>query len=349
MRIALVYNEPAPSHYYAKGEELAVTSVMDSVKTVEESLIARGHTVDRLGLKPPWEQVVSTLQQMEADLVFNLFEGFEGRSETEWMVAKELEALGLPFTGASSQVLALCLDKAQAKECLLSRGVATARYQLLDSAGVGQFSMPFPVIVKPMKEDASHGLTSRSVVYDTQALAEQVAYVEQEYGKPVLVEQFLPGREFTVSIVGGRHPRIFPPSEMQYAPNMPGPPILSYAAKWSPKDPAYEATTLVCPAQLPQELVERINDVSLAGYQAVGSPAYARVDLRADAAGTLHILEINPNPDIWPEAGMGLQTKAVGVEYGELVQIIVDLALVEAVNPREERSTDERTAASHAA
>ena len=342
MHIALVYNEPAPSHYYAKGEALAVTSVMDSVKAVEESLIARGHTVDRLGLKPPWELVVSTLQQVEADLVFNLFEGFEGRSETEWMLAHELETLGLAFTGASSQALALCLDKAKAKECLLRHGVATARYQLLDTAGLGEFSLPFPVIVKPMKEDASHGLTSRSVVYDIQALAQQVGYVEQEYGTPVLVEQFLPGREFTVSIVGGRRPRIFPPSEMQYAPDMPGPPILSYAAKWSPQDPAYQATTLVCPAQLPEELVQRINAVALAGYQAVGSPAYARVDLRADAEDTLHILEVNPNPDLWPDAGMGLQTKAAGVDYGELVQIIVDLAL-------EERSADERAVAPHAA
>jgi D-alanine-D-alanine ligase len=345
MRIALVFNQPAPSHYYDKGEELAVTSVMDSVKAVEESLVARGHTVERLGLTPPWEQVPPALRQLDADAVFNLFEGFEGRSDTEWMVARELEGLGLPFTGASSQALALCLNKAQAKECLLRRGVATARFQLLDTATAKQFALPFPVIVKPMKEDASHGLTSRSVVYDAQALAAQVAYVEREYGAPVLVEQFLPGREFTVSILSrgdGQSPRIFPPSEMQYAADMPGPPILTYGAKWSPQDPAYKATTLVCPAQLPQDLVRQINTVALAGYQAVGAPDYARVDLRGDAQGVLHILEINPNPDLWPEAGMGLQTKADGVDYGELVQMIVDLAL-------ERRSVDGRAVASHAA
>ncbi|MSQ06492.1 MAG: hypothetical protein EXR54_07765 [Dehalococcoidia bacterium] len=345
MRIALVYNQPAPSHYYAKGEDLAVTSVMDSVKAVEASLIARGYTVELLGLTPPWENVVQALQGLDADLVFNLFEGFEGRSETEWMLAKELETLGVLFTGASSQALALCLNKAQAKECLASHGVATARFQLLDTATAGQFSMTFPVIVKPMREDASHGLTSRSVAYDTANLVEQVGYVEREYGAPVLVEQFLPGREFTVSIVsggGGRSPRIFPPSEMQYAADMPGPPILTYGAKWSPQDPAYKATTLVCPAQLPAELVQQINRLALAGYQAVGSPDYARVDLRADAQGNLNILEINPNPDIWPEAGMGLQTQADGVDYGQLVQIIVDLAL-------ERRRVDELAVASHAA
>lgn len=342
MRITLVYNEPAPSHYYAKGEDLAVTSVMDSVKAVEASLTARGHTVDRLGLKPPWEQVVAALRQVEADLVFNLFEGFDGRSETEWMLVRELEALELTFTGASSEALALCLNKAHAKERLAREGVATAQYQLLDSGIVAGFNLPFPVIVKPVKEDASHGLTSRSVVYDAQALAEQVRYVEAEYGAPVLVEQFLPGREFTVSILGGRHPRVFPPSEMQYAPDMPGPAILSYAAKWSPNDPAYQATALVCGAELPEDLVREICEVALAGYRAVVSPAYARVDLRGDAQGTLHVLEINPNPDLWPDAGMGLQTKADGVDYGDLVQMIVDLAL-------EEKRADERTPASHAA
>jgi D-alanine-D-alanine ligase len=239
-------------------------------------------------------------------------------------------------------VLALCLDKAQAKERMAQWGVATARYQLLGASSLEMFNLPFPVIVKPAKEDASHGLTGASVVYDLPSLAAQVRYVEAEYGAPVLVEQFLPGREFTVSILGGRHPRVFPPSEMQYAPDMPGPPILTYAAKWSPQDPAYQATTLVCPAQLPEDLVEQITQVALAGYRAVGCPAYARVDMRGDAQGVLHILEINPNPDLWPEAGMGLQAKAAGVDYGELVQLIVDLAL-------EEVSADERAAASYAA
>jgi len=342
MRITIVYNQPAPSRYDEVGESLAITSVLDSVKSVEEALKARGHSVSRLGLTPPWEAVASALGAIDAGVVFNLFEGFDGRSETEWMLARELEALGRPYTGGSSATLELCLNKAQAKERFLALGIPTAKYQLLENQRLDEFVLPFPVIVKAAREDASHGLNQDSVVYNREALARQVEYIQEQYGPPVLVEQFLPGREFTVSIVGGAQPRMFPPSELRYASEWHGPPIMTYAAKWWPDDPAYKATTISWTDHIPNALARQIEEVALAGYRAVGSPPYARVDLRADAQERLHILEINPNPDLWPEAGLASQTKTGGLEYVDLIETIVKLAL-------NVEHAGERPASTHAA
>ncbi len=326
MRIALVYNEPLPSRYQAQGEELAVASVMDSVRAIEGVLTAAGHTVTLLGLQPPLSRVKAALARLKADLIFNLFEGFGGRPETELQIAEEVQSLGFPCTGASARTLALCLNKARTKQLLSARGIPTPPFQLLYSGNLGEFSLHFPVIVKPLQEDASHGLTAQSVVHDPCALARQVCYVEERYSSPTLVEEFLPGREFSVSVLGGQAPRLLSLSELAYSENMPGPKIVSYAAKWLPQDPAYQAITLVCPAQVPEELAQEIKDLALAAHRAVGAPPYARVDLRSDDQGRLFVLEVNPNPDLGPEAGMGLQACAAGLDYAHLILTIMDLA-----------------------
>jgi D-alanine-D-alanine ligase len=326
MRIALVYNEPLPSRYQAQGEELAVASVMDSVRAIEGVLTAAGHTVTLLGLQPPIFRVKAALARLEVDLIFNLFEGFDGRPETEWQVAGEVQCLGCPCTGALARTLALCLNKARTKQLLSARGIPTPPFQLLYSDNLGEFSQDFPVIVKPLQEDASHGLTAQSVVHDPGALARQVCYVEEKYGTPTLVERFLPGREFSVSVLGNQSPRLLPVSELAYSENMPGPRIISYVAKWLPQDPAYQAITLICPAQVPEELAREIKDLALAAHRAVGAPPYARVDLRSDDQGRLFVLEVNPNPDLGPEAGMALQAQAAGLDYSNLILTIVDLA-----------------------
>jgi len=326
MHITLVYNKPEPSRYQALGEELAVTSVMDSVKAIQDVLIAAGHSVTLLGLESPLPRVKMALAQVKADLVFNLFEGFDGQPETEWQLAEEIQSLDRPCTGASARTLALCLNKARTKQLLAARGIPTPPFQLLHSANIQEFSLDYPVIVKPLQEDASHGLTPQSVVHDPCALACQVGYVQERYGSPTLVEQFLPGREFSVSVLGGQPPRPLPISELAYTGDMPCPPILTYAAKWLPQDPQYQAIKLICPAQVPEDQAREIKNLALAAHKAVGTPPYARVDLRADDRGCLFVLEVNPNPDLGPEAGMGLQARAAGLDYSQLILTIVGLA-----------------------
>lgn len=329
MRVAVVYNVPTPSRYHSIGEGVAVDSVMEAVEAVVTALEGLGHETRELGLRPPLSEAVARLRVLDDALVFNLFEGFAGRPDTEWLVAQKLERLRLAFTGASSECLALCLDKALTKERLAASGVSTPAYQLLRPEDARSLSLGFPVIVKPHKEDASHGCTSESVVHDFEGLERQVSAVARGYGGCALAEAFLDGREFNASVLGGRHPMVLPPSEVVYAEDFPGPRLLTYAAKWLPQDPAYVGSRVVCPAPVSDVMRLEIEGVALAAWRAVGSPPYARVDLRCDQKGSPHVLEVNPNPDLSPQTGMANQARAAGMEYGSLIQAIVAMAIEE--------------------
>jgi D-alanine-D-alanine ligase len=327
MRIALLHNEPLPSSYDSYGEGVAVSSVMESVSAVAEVLRSVGHQVTVQALRPPLADAIAGVRNLKADLVFNLFEGFEGCPEMESQLVRELELAGIAFTGGSATVLARCLDKGTTKDVLEKQGIATAEYQLLDSANIEDLRVPLPAIVKPLREDASHGLGSQSVVLDRSAVKRQVRSVEQRFGGPALVEAFLPGREFNVSILGGPTPQTLPISEIVYSPAVPGPAILTYEAKWSPQHPAYGASLPQCPARLSGDLQREIEQLARDAYRAVGSPPYARVDLRCDRAGRPNVLEVNPNPDLSPAAGLALQAAAAGWSYGRLIERIVALAI----------------------
>jgi len=300
---------------------------MESVAAVRESLESLGHSTELLGLEPPLERAVEKLRLCSADLYFNIFEGFGDESDTEWQLVEVLEGMGRPFTGASSFSLALCLDKAKTKEQLRSNGIPTADFQVMEKTNLAKFSLNFPVIVKPCREDASQGCSFSSVVYNHSDLERQVELIVESYHQPAIVEVFLPGREFNASILGSKNPKVLYPSEIVYAEDYPGPRILTYASKWTPNDPAFKKAVPVCPAPVGPEVLQEIETLALSAHRIAGVPDYARVDIRTDADGRLYLLEINPNPDLSPGAGLAFQAKTYGMSYTDLVERIVILAL----------------------
>ncbi len=329
MHITIVYNEPLPSRYDRIGEGVAVASVIESVQAVKQAIASKGHDVTLIGLQPPFPEAVAKLKEIKADVIFNLFEGFQGKPETEWLIAKAIEALGKPRTGSPSEILALCLNKAKTKELLASKGIPTAPYRLMGSEDMDVGKLTFPLIVKPLKEDASHGISSKSVVKNIDELRDQVTFIEKSYGSPVLVEEFLDGLEFNASVLGGSKPTVLPPTQIYFSDDMPGPKILTYSAKWTPDDPCYLESRPVCPAPISEELKAKIEKLAIAAYKAVGSPSYARVDMRANEQGHLYVLEVNSNPDLSPGAGMELQASAAGIQYSDLIEKIIGMAMKE--------------------
>jgi D-alanine-D-alanine ligase len=326
MRIALLYNQPLPSKYHSLGEGTAVHGVMDSVRAVAEALRSAGHVVQVHALTSPVSSALDAIPLGDGDLVFNLFEGIDGRPETEAMLARELEDRGIPFTGASSNVLACCLDKGQTKDLLTRHGIPTPEYRLLWPHDPLDPDLDFPVIVKPAREDASHGLGPDSVVRRLADLELQVRLVVGRYGGPALVERFLEGREFNAAVLGCPLPQVLPITEIVYTDAMPGPHILTFDAKWSPEHPSYRASLPQCPARTGPDLQCQLEDLARAAHRAVGSPPYARVDLRCDGQGRPYVLEVNPNPDLGPQAGLALQARAGGMSYGEVINTIVELS-----------------------
>ncbi len=326
-KVAIIYNEPTPGRYHSMGEEKAVLGVLEEVEAVHRALTELGYAVALVPLLPPLEQVREKLECLEAELVFNLFEGFDGCPETEAVIASILAELGLPYTGCPGSVLALALDKAKAKTLLEASGISTPRYQLLNPETLFMFHLSYPCIVKPCGEDASHGLSEESVVGDDTSLEAQVRRVCQLFGGKALVEEFVDGREFNISVLGTRELMALPISEITYAlpPGMPR--ILTFSAKWDLQSMYFQCTKVVCPAEIGTEMREYIVETALSVFRLLGCRGYARVDIRLDTEERLQVLEVNPNPDISPGTGAARQAEAAGMSYNQFIEKIALLAL----------------------
>jgi D-alanine-D-alanine ligase len=322
-RVTIVYNEPLPSRYDAAGEAKAVTGVLDAVAAVHQALLETGCQVNRVPLAPPFKSTTGKLGSLDTDLVFNLFEGFCGQPGTEALVAEYLEGSGMPFTGCPAAALGLCLDKAKVKVLLQAAGVPTPDFQLLNPETLHTFQLGYPCIVKPRCEDASHGINESSVASDSTSLLRQVKLVSGSYGN-ALVEEFIDGREFNATVLGGM---VLPVSEIVYSLPKDMPEILTFAAKWEEDSPYYRGTRVVCPAEITAEEQAGISKLALAAFRLLDCRGYARVDMRMDRGGRLNVIEVNPNPDISPDAGAARQARADGMSYTGFIDEIVKLAL----------------------
>jgi D-alanine-D-alanine ligase len=325
-RVAIVYNEPDPSKYRPGEKKEAIAGILNSVKAVHQALLLSGYDVIEVPLLPPLERAREELKGLSADLVFNLFEGFANFSETEAMVAEVISKLGIPYTGCSAETLALALDKAKTKAILEEASFATPRYQLLSPETMSEFHLSYPCIVKPCNEDASSGLSEKSVVNDSTALEEQVKIVSKYYGQ-ALVEEFVDGREFNATVLGNSEYTALPVSEIAYQLPPGVPKILTYAAKWEPESLYFQGTKAICPAPVPDDEREHIVETALKVFQLFSCRGYARVDMRLGRGEQLNIIEVNPNPDISPDSGAALQAKTAGMDYSKFIDKIVMLAL----------------------
>ncbi|MCX5704106.1 MAG: hypothetical protein NT066_06440, partial [Candidatus Omnitrophica bacterium] len=183
-----------------------------------------------LVLRPPLSITVADLTDVKADIIFNLFEGFDGEPDSEAAVAEVLEQMGTCFTGSPSRALRLSQNKAAEKQILRSQGIPVPDWQVLSPENLSCFALNFPCIIKPLGEHASHGISADSVVADRDVLSKRIHFIFESYRCQSLVEEFLPGREFCALVVGNEHPHLFPIEEIVYTLPEGKPKILTYAA-----------------------------------------------------------------------------------------------------------------------
>jgi D-alanine-D-alanine ligase len=261
------------------------------------------------------------------DIVFNLFEGVPGEPETEALVPDILSEMGKPYTGCSAATLRTALDKFGVKKSLRATGIPTPDFQLLSPQKMHLFRLRLPCIVKPCREDASHGITPESVVNDVSSLQQRVQTIYDNYSNQALVEEFIDGREFNATVIGNTHPEVLPVSEIVYTLPPEMPPILTFEAKWEPDSVYYKNTQVVCPAKITARERESIRKTALAAFRLLDCSGYARVDMRMDSESKINVIEVNPNPDISPGAGVARQAAAAGMNYEKLVDKMIKLAL----------------------
>lgn len=289
------------------------------------ALRRHGHSVVPVPL--PDANVAAQLEPYDPAeyIVFNWSEGFPGVDRSDHAVAEALESLQFTYTGAPGEVLALSRDKCRVKELLRAQGLPTPDWCLVAEGDTADWST-FPAIIKPAWEHSSLGMTPRSVVLTPAELAEQVASVHERFLQPALVEEFIDGREFHVTLWGNGTIEMLPPAEMDFSDFADvRDRICGYDAKFNPDSDSYRRIRSLIPAPLDAEQTRVLEATCVAAYRALGCRDYARLDLRL-RDGVFQILDINPNADVSRDTSFGCAAKVAGYSYGALGSRIVRLA-----------------------
>lgn len=303
------------------------------IEQLSSTLGHLGHDVVQLAVASDVEPLVETLHRDAPDPVFNLAESFAGKSAMEANVAALLSLLGCRYTGSSAAGLMLAGDKSLTKKVLRFHGIQTPEFATLNRGAVDWADkLTFPVIVKPPQEDASLGITSASVVHDIKDLFDQIHALQSEYQQPVLVEQFIEGREFYVGVLGNVNAAALPAIELDFSGFPEGQPrVATWNAKWGTDGEGagaeYAGTRSIFPEALDPELEERMQSVAVEAFQALRLQDYGRIDLRVSPSGEIYVIEVNPNCYLEREAEFARAAQRSGLEYDALVARIIDLAI----------------------
>jgi D-alanine-D-alanine ligase len=327
-RVAILYNLTERLEYGEYRDLKAEKSIIEEMRAVEDSVLELGYECCIMAIKDDILPVITWLKKIRPLCVINLCESVYGNSAMEMNVPALLDLMRIPYTGNGPMALGTCVNKGLVKDRLRAHGIQTPDYAVFtEKTIIKRPLIGFPMIVKPLHEDGSLGVTWKNVVYGVDTLEYMIGYILDTYHQPALVEKYIEGRELQVMIldIGGK-PTALPISEIDYS-HFPRekPPICSYEAKWEFDSDECKTSTPVCPATITQELSEELQIIGLQVYKLMGCKSYARMDTRVNSE--IYVIELNPNMDISPGSGASNTMRAAGLSYTDFVKIIIDGAI----------------------
>lgn len=337
-RIVVAYNrdwsdEPVGADGAGCGDE-AARSVERVASIVAAALRAHGVAVELLPVPDLTTEVVEALIAARPDAVFNLVESLAGDSSREGEFTALLERRGIPFTGNGSRAAATGFAKDLARAALLRAGVPVARGAVVDSpdeAVAAAEQVGFPAFVKPARADSSLGIEQGSVVDDVAALRARLEWLCAHLPGPFLVEEWLGGREFNISLLP-IEPGVAI-TEIDYSGCPSGMrPLLSYASKWIEDSPEFYMCSVPLARTADPLLYDDLASIGQLAFAAIGGVGYGRVDLRLGDDGRPRVLEVNPNPDLDPAAGFSISARGLGIQHSDLIAAIAAEAIARAAH-----------------
>lgn len=324
--ILIAYNEPLTQYRAGDLDHLSEAGVFAEVEAVKNALLLLGYNPAVRAVKNIQDDI-DHICQLNPLMIFNLCEGYQGAASQEMNVAGLWELLHIPYTGNRPLTLGVAQDKVLSKQLFEANGIPTPKYEVFADIP-GDCALTFPVLAKPSREDASLGIVSTSVVDSLSKLQNMVNDLLIKYDQPILVEEFIDGREFNISVIGEGNPKVLPIAEIIFdALGSDEPRITSYEAKWLPEHPLYSKTPSRCPASIGEQLREKLETVASHVFSVMSGRDYGRIDCRVDAKENVYVLEFNPNPDISLDAGFSKALKAAGIQYEQFVHMLYTNAL----------------------
>lgn len=293
----------------------------ETIDFIRAAIESAGHTVVPIGNA---RSLLERLPDLGVDVVFNICEGRDNRNR-EAQVPILLEMHGIPYIGSDGLTMSVALDKIMAKKVLIADGIPTPRYLGIDTLDdlTDLDHMAFPMIVKLRQEGCSKGLDDTSVVHDRRELDARAAYLWQRYNKsPLLVEQFIAGRECTVPLIGNESAWPLPIVQLSIRDKLDlGEMIYTFERIFTSE------LQYICPAKISQRLGEQLRDLAWRTCKAVGARDFARVDFRIDNNDHPYVLEINPLPSLATDDVFAVASQAAASDYKTAIGKIINAGL----------------------
>ena len=330
MKIAVIFDSPHPEWEDEAFKREVDEKVEEAEYDVARALMAGGHDVLMIGIGDDVAPLLTKLAAFQPRLVFNGCEGFRKNARHEYAIAALLDMYGYRYTGSSPTALLVARNKSLTKKVLAFHGIrvpAFAEFHEGDAL-VRPSELRFPLIVKPLLEDASIGIAQASVVEDDASLKQRIEFIHTKYHQAAIVEELVEGREVYVGLLGNDELEVLPLTEMTFGePETGEHRIATYKAKWDEDYRKKKKIKNVFAKGVSEQLTARIGEICSTAFHALWLQDYGRVDVRVAHDDEVYVLEVNPNPFIADEHELAEAAKKSGLKYNAFIQRIVEEAM----------------------
>jgi len=329
-KILLLFSSPyqMPRGYDYK-EEFADPENMYTENDVYQALLANGYEVFLLGIYNDVTPLFEEVLENRPDVIFNMAEVFNEKSYYEKNMAALLEMIGIPYTGASSENIFICNNKGLTKKILSYHRIKNPRFHIFYRGHRVWLpkKLKLPVVIKPLNEEASRGISQASIVDKEDGFFERIKFIHQNMNADAIVEEYIEGREFYITIIGNKKLIVLPPRELKFGDLPEDARIATYKAKWDDDYRERWGIKSVYAGKLADGVWEEICDVCKRAYRALNMKSYLRFDIRLTPENKVYIIEPNANPCIAKIDEVAQSAEKQGISYDVLIKKVVNLAL----------------------
>ena len=328
-RVLVVFNAEGPTTLDQDYTEDLKKKDWETEKDVIQALEKLGHSYDILGVFDDVEIIAEKIKSFQPTVIFNLVERFNHSADLDRDIASVFKLHGLPFTGCGATGLTLCKNKALSKKILSYHRVRVPDFIVLPKKKKihRPKKLNFPIFIKPLKEEASLGIAQASFVENDDQFHERVQFIHEKMNQDAIAEEYIPGRELYVSVMGNHRLEVFPCREIRFN-QVPEdePKFASYKAKWDENYRKKWGIRNQFAAPLAEGIQARLEKIAKKIYHLLFMRGYARLDMRLTPDGEIVFIEANPNPMLSAEEDFAESAAKAGLNYAQLIQRIINLS-----------------------